>query len=83
MRARINNRTAILLVMVMALLLAASVLAVSCGKKTTVTRETSSGTTTIGISEVDSFTSESDAAINSVNPEDFSDSQLSNSALGL
>ncbi|MCJ7653004.1 MAG: hypothetical protein MUO75_04815 [Actinobacteria bacterium] len=83
MRARINNRTAILLVMVMALLLAVSVLAVSCGKKTTVTREASSGTTTTGISEVDSFTSESDAAINSAKPEDFSDSQLSDSALGL
>jgi hypothetical protein len=30
-----------------------------------------------------SFTSESDAAMNSASPDDFSDGQLSNSALGL
>jgi hypothetical protein len=84
MRATMNTRTAVLLVLLMALLLTSSVLAVSCGKKTTGTKETSSGTTvTTGIPEVDSFTGEGDAAINSTSPNDFSDGQLSNSALGI
>jgi hypothetical protein len=84
MEARDNRHRELILIGLILLLVAASLIAVSCGKKTAGTPAESSGATvTTGIQEADTYTSESDAAVKTASPGDFSDSRLSDSALGL
>jgi ABC-type oligopeptide transport system substrate-binding subunit len=79
-----SKKKAALVALVIAVLLAAAFLAASCGGSGT----SSSGTSTqpntklTGNATVDTYLKELDQQMNSVSPGDFSDSELSNSALG-
>jgi ABC-type oligopeptide transport system substrate-binding subunit len=78
-----GKKKAVLIACVIAVLLAAALLAVSCGGGAKSTSTTAPGSTKLtGNSTVDTYLNELDQQMNSVSPDDFSDSQLSNSALG-
>jgi len=79
-----SKKKAVLVACVVAVLLAAALLAVSCGgSSTTGTSTTSPGSTKLtGNSTVDTYLNQLDQQMNSISSDDFSDSQLSNSALG-
>ncbi|MBU4175726.1 MAG: hypothetical protein KKB90_11695 [Actinobacteria bacterium] len=68
----------------LAVLVVVALLAVSCGDKGTKTGESDNGDTSSGEEvSVDDYIQELDGDMNSVDPNDFSDSELDDSKLGL
>ena len=66
----------------LAVLITVTLLAVSCGDKGTSTGETDTGDVSEG-KTIDGYIQELDGDMNSVDPNDFSDSELDDSKLGL
>jgi ABC-type oligopeptide transport system substrate-binding subunit len=78
-----GKKKVILIACVIAVLLAAALAAVSCGGGSGTSTTTVPGSTKLtGNHTVDNYLDQLDQQMNSVGSEDFSDSQLSNSALG-
>ena len=68
----------------LALLITVALLAVSCGDKGTSTGETDTGDVSNGEEmSIDDYIQDLDGDMNSVDPNDFSDSELDDSKLGL
>lgn len=68
----------------LALFVVVALLAVSCGDKGTSTGDTDTGDVSNGEGEsIDGYINELDGDMNSVDPNDFSDSELDDSKLGI
>jgi outer membrane PBP1 activator LpoA protein len=77
-----SNKKAASIALVIAVLLAASLLAASCGSSSTTGTTVQPNTKLTGNATIDTYLKELDQQMDSVSPDYFSDSQLSNSALG-
>jgi hypothetical protein len=82
-RSHANIRYLVIVCM-LALLIAVALLAGSCGDKGTSTGDTDTGDVSNGEGEsIDGYINELDSDMDSVDPNDFSDSELDDSKLGL
>ena len=79
-----TNKRYLVIACLLALLITVALLAVSCGDKGTSTGDTDTGDVSNGEEvSVDGCIQELDSDMNSVDPNDFSDSELDDSKLGL
>jgi major membrane immunogen (membrane-anchored lipoprotein) len=80
-----SGRKALMVAALIAALLATALLAASCGGKSATSTTTPNGTAPqlTGKAEIDNYLNQLDQQMNSVSSDDFNDSQLNDSNLGI